>query len=204
MAEAADESALQARLLNRSKGPAGWATRLQVDRLAYARAMQRRLAAGASIELMRGEVSRLRTVRSGSASKIAGVRAEDGSVVEAGAVILTTGTFLSARMHVGRSQTVGGRAGDRSSEGLSRQLRELGLETGRFKTGTPPRLVGSSIDWALCEEQPSEAGVGPLSMRTDPTAFPRLAQRSTYVTRTSPGTHAIVRAALELPRSRPA
>jgi len=196
MAEAADESALQIRLLNRSKGPAGWATRLQVDRLAYARAMQRRLAAAASIEVIRGDVSRLRTAGAGASSRVAGVELEDGSAIEAGAVVLTTGTFLSARMHVGRAQSVGGRAGDRSSEGLSVQLRELGVQTGRFKTGTPPRLDGSSIDWSRCEEQPSEAGVGPLSMRTEARAFPRLPQRSTYVTRTNPATHAVVMAAL--------
>jgi tRNA uridine 5-carboxymethylaminomethyl modification enzyme len=192
MAEAADETALQVRLLNRSKGPAGWATRLQVDRLAYARVMQRRLALVASLEVIRGEAVRLRT----AGSHVAGVELDDGSVIEAAAVILTTGTFLAARMHVGQTQRAGGRAGDRSSEGLPTQLRELGLETGRFKTGTPPRLKGSSIDWPRCEEQRSEPEVSPLSMRTARAAFPCLPQRSTFVTRTGPRTHAVVMAAL--------
>ncbi len=196
MAEAADESALQVRLLNRSKGPAGRATRLQVDRLAYARAMQKRIAEASSIEVIQGEVLRLEIAASAGRCRVTGVELDDGSRIEAGAVILTTGTFLSARMHVGRAQTTGGRAGDRSSEGLARQLRELGVQTGRFKTGTPPRLDGSLIDWSRCEEQRSEAGVGPLSMRTDRSAFPRLLQRSTFVTRTTPETHAVVRAAL--------
>ncbi len=198
MAEAADETAIQVRLLNRSKGPAGWATRLQVDRLAYARAMQQRLAAVAGLSVIRGEVVRLRTGTAGDGGgrEICGVDLDDGAMLETGAVILTTGTFLSARMHVGLAQTAGGRAGDSSSEGLPRQLRELGLEIGRFKTGTPPRLDGTSIDWASCEEQPSEPGVGPLSQRTARHQFPSIPQRSTYVTRTTEQTHSVVRSAL--------
>ena len=194
MAEAADETALQVRLLNRSKGPAGRATRLQVDRLAYARAMQRRLAASEPLDIIQGEAAKLKTV--GSQARVGGVELDDGSVVEAPAVILTTGTFLAARMHVGSTQKAGGRAGDRASDCLAAQLRELGLETGRFKTGTPPRLSGASIDWSRCEEQCSEPDVRPLSMRTDPGAFPSLPLRSTFVTRTGPRTHAIVMGAL--------
>ena len=188
MASAADETALQIRLLNRSKGPAGWATRLRVDRLAYARAMQRRLAEAPRVEVFAGEVSRLRS----ASGRVCGVELEGGARIDAAAVILTTGTFLAARMHVGRSQTAGGRLGDRSSEGLAAQLRALGVETGRFKTGTPPRLQGSSIDWLRCEEQASELDVAPLSMRSSLATFPVLPQRSTYVTRTNSYTHAAV------------
>src|SRR5581483_7230847 len=112
------------------------------------------------------------------------------------AVVLTTGTFLAAKMHVGREVRSGGRVGDSASEGLSAQLRALGLKTGRYKTGTPPRLDGRTIDWASCNEQPSELDVKPMSRRTDPRAFPSLRHRSTFVTRTNRRTHDTVRDAL--------
>ena len=192
MALAADESGLQYRVLNRSKGPALRATRVQVDRLAYARAIQRQLSGQPRVTLIQGEGCGL-VMRNGS---LAGVTLQSGQMLQGRAVVVTAGTFLAGRMHIGSSVEPGGRAGDPPAEGLSGALREVGLKLGRFKTGTPPRLDGRTIDYAKCCEQLSEADAGPLSARTAGAGHPRLAQKATYVTHTTAATHAVVRANL--------
>jgi tRNA uridine 5-carboxymethylaminomethyl modification enzyme len=194
MAQAADASGTQFRILNRSKGPALRATRVLVDRLGYARAVQRRLRAQPGLTVLEGEASGL-MVREG---QIEGVGLTDGRVLEAAAVVITAGTFLAARMHVGQQVKAGGRAGDGSAEGLSEALRALGLELSRFKTGTPPRLEGQSIDYRACVAQPSEADAGPLSTATDRSRHPTLRQMACYLTHTTAATRAVVREALPL------
>jgi tRNA uridine 5-carboxymethylaminomethyl modification enzyme len=188
MAEAADEAGLQFRVLNRSKGPAIRATRVQVDRAHYARAIQWRLTAQPGLELIEGTVVGLH-VESGA---LVGLRLSTGAELICSAVVLTTGTFLMARMHVGDISEDGGRRGDAAAFGLSQALRHCGLDLRRFKTGTPPRLDGRTIDYAACEEQPSELDAGPLSTRTPKSSHPRLVQRSCFATHTTPSTHAIV------------
>ena len=189
--KAADRAATQARLLNRTRGPASYATRLQVDRRRYALEMQA-LLSEAEVRIVKAEVVGIEVVH----GEIRGVCTADGQVLVAKSIVLTTGTFLAARMHVGADQTVGGRAGDRSSEDLALSLRSLGLKLGRFKTGTPPRLDGRTIDFSKCEEQPSEAGLRPFATSTNRDRFPALRQRSAFQTRTNVRTHAIVAAAL--------
>ncbi|HUB05614.1 MAG TPA: tRNA uridine-5-carboxymethylaminomethyl(34) synthesis enzyme MnmG [Myxococcales bacterium] len=194
MAQAADASGTQFRILNRSKGPALRATRVLVDRLGYARAVQRRVRAQPGLTVLEGEASGL-MVREG---RIEGVGLTDGRVLEAAAVVITAGTFLAARMHVGQRVEAGGRAGDGSAEGLPEALRALGLELSRFKTGTPPRLEGQSIDYRACVAQLSEADAGPLSAVTDRSRHPTLRQMACYLTNTTAATHAVVREALPL------
>ena len=190
---ATDRSAIQWRILNRSKGPAIWATRAQVDRAEYARQVQRRLNAAAGLTLIEGEVKGLIV----EAGRILGVRLQGGMDVHARAVVLTTGTFMSAVMHVGSVASRGGRHGDGSSEGLSESLRTLGIRTGRFKTGTPPRLLANSIDRGACLEQPSESDTSRFSRTSTGQASP-LPQRSCFVTRTQKRTHEAIRNALHL------
>jgi tRNA uridine 5-carboxymethylaminomethyl modification enzyme len=192
MAEAADEAGIQFRVLNRSKGPAIRATRAQVDRARYASAIQRRLEGREDLELIEGSAVALQ-IENGT---FIGLRLDDGRELRCSAAVLTTGTFLMARMHVGDSTEVGGRAGDPAAVGLSDALRACGLTLGRFKTGTPPRLDGRTIDYGACEEQPTEPDAGPLSARTARGLHPALAQRSCFATHTTPATHALVAANL--------
>ncbi len=188
MAEAADESGIQFRRLNRSKGPALRATRAQTDRSRYARAIQRRLRVQERLVLVEGSVAALLA----DAGAVSGVRLADGREILARTVVVTAGTFLAARMHVGARVEAGGRAGDNSEEALSTSLRYFGLRLRRFKTGTPPRLDGRTIDWTRCIEQPSEADAGPLSRRTAPGVHPALPQRSCWTTHTTGATHRVV------------
>jgi tRNA uridine 5-carboxymethylaminomethyl modification enzyme len=153
MGRATDRARIQFRMLNRSKGPAVWAPRAQCDRGLYSRAARALLEEHARVELFQGMVGALR-VRSG---RVIGVQTESGFAFEAGAVVLTAGTFLRGRIHVGHTAGVpGGRAGDAPSVRLAEQLEELGLEVARFKTGTPPRIDGRSVDFSRLELQPGE------------------------------------------------
>jgi tRNA uridine 5-carboxymethylaminomethyl modification enzyme len=188
MSKATDASALQLRILNRSKGPAIWATRAQVDRAAYARAVQRQLETTPGLTLIEGEVASV-VVEQG---RVRGVVLGSGRELQAQSVVLTAGTFLRAMMHLGGETREGGRHGDGASVRLSEELLALGLRMGRFRTGTPPRLLGSSIDFDACIEQPSETDALPFSSSTEPTRFPPLPQRSCFATRTRAATHALV------------
>ncbi|MFN7132586.1 MAG: tRNA uridine-5-carboxymethylaminomethyl(34) synthesis enzyme MnmG, partial [Myxococcales bacterium] len=194
MAKVADATGTQFRRLNESKGPAVRATRVLCDRRLYAEEMSRRVRSCAGLEVREAQVSEL-LVRGG---RVVGVRLPDGSEVEAGAVIITTGTFLTAVMHVGAERTIGGRAGDEAAAGLSAALRGLGLQLGRFKTGTPARLDGRSIDYSRTEPQPGDEVPRPLSFSTRLGAgFPALPQLSCAITWTTPETHAVIRGNLD-------
>src|SRR3954466_7160651 len=150
MARAADRAAIHRRMLNRSKGPAVWGPRVQADRKLY-RAAVAELLTQNGVELIVAEALEL-IVRGG---RVAGVETSVGPI-EAGAVVIATGTFLDARMFLGEQVIEGGRNGEGASVPLARQVRELGLGQGRLKTGTPPRLEARTIDWAKLEEQPSD------------------------------------------------
>jgi tRNA uridine 5-carboxymethylaminomethyl modification enzyme len=153
MGMATDRARIQFRMLNRSKGPAVWAPRAQCDRGLYPRAVRALLEELPQLQLFQGMVASLRL----SGEQVEGVRSEDGIDFRAGAVVLTTGTFLRGRIHVGGSPTVAaGRAGDPPSVRLAEQLEALGLEMARFKTGTPPRVDGRSVDLARLEVQQGE------------------------------------------------
>jgi tRNA uridine 5-carboxymethylaminomethyl modification enzyme len=183
MGRAADASAIHRRMLNRSKGPAVWGPRIQADRRLY-RASVRALLDQLGVEVVTTEALRL-LIRNG---RVAGVETSDGDM-PAQAVVIATGTFLDARMFVGEEVVEGGRRGERSSQALSAQIREIGLGQGRLKTGTPPRLDGRTIDWARLEEQPSEGEAWTMSALGEPVRLPQL---RCAITRTNPATHEII------------
>ena len=188
MAQCADEAGTHFKTLNASKGPAVRATRVLCDRDGYAAAVQRALAAVGSLQLREGEARGL-LVESG---RVAGVVLGDGEPLRARAVVLTTGTFLQALMHVGDVREVGGRLGDAAAVGMSESLRGLGVRLGRFKTGTPARLLRRSIDFSRCERQPGDERPRPFSLRTRG-PFPSLPQLDCFLTHTTPRTHGVVR-----------
>lgn len=191
MARAADRAGTHFKVLNASKGPAVRATRVLCDRELYARTMQAALEGEPKLEIREGQVEDL-LVEGG---RVQGIRLCGGAEVPAAAVILTTGTFLQALMHVGEKKEVGGRLGDEAAVGLSGALRRLGFSLGRFKTGTPPRLARASIDWSRCEVQPGEVDPQPFSLRTDVARerFPSQPQLECFITYTTPRTHAVLR-----------
>jgi tRNA uridine 5-carboxymethylaminomethyl modification enzyme len=153
MGRATDRSRIQFRMLNRSKGPAVWAPRAQCDRGLYPRAARAVLEEHERVELFQGMVGAL--ILQGQ--RVAGVRTEAGAEFHAATVVLTTGTFLRGRIHVGRGPgESAGRAGDPPSIRLAEQMEALGLEVARFKTGTPPRIDGRSVDRSRLQEQPGE------------------------------------------------
>ena len=185
MARAADRAAIHRRMLNRSKGPAVWGPRVQVDRKLY-RAAIAELLGDSGVEIITAEALGL-NVRNG---RVAGVETSIG-LLACRAVVIATGTFLDARLFVGEEVVEGGRRGERASVPLAGQIREIGLGQGRLKTGTPPRLDGRTIDWARLEEQPSDSDEWTMSALDDGVGQPQL---RCAITRTSEATHDIIRA----------
>jgi len=181
----ADLGGIQFRVLNRRKGPAVRGPRAQADRKLYAAAMQEAIRSTANLSVIEGEVDDLIADR-----RVTGVRLTDGRAFAAGAVVLTTGTFLRGLIHVGEKQIPAGRAGEAPAIGLSRMLERAGFVLGRLKTGTPPRLDGTTIDWRALEPQPGDDPPEPFSVLTDRIANPQIA---CAITRTTAATHAIIR-----------
>ena len=195
MGTLADATGLQFRMLNTSKGPAVWSPRCQSDRAQYAAAVRAALEDTPGLLFRQDMVVDLVT-RPGAdgTPEVAGVVTQTGLEIAARAVILTSGTFLNGTIHLGEQQFGGGRAGARAAVGLSAALERLGLELGRLKTGTPPRIDGRSIDYGVCEEQAGDADPRPFSHLTD--ALPA-EQRSCWVTYTSPDVHDTLRTGFE-------
>ncbi len=191
MAQAADRAGIQWRTLNASKGPAVRATRAQADRLLYKAAVRETLEHAPNLTLFQQEVTDL-LVEGGM---VAGVMTRMGLAFRARAVVLTTGTFLGGRIHIGLEQHAGGRAGDAPSLPLAARLRELMPRTGRLKTGTPPRLDGRSIDWSQCAEQPGDTPVPVFSFLGQAGQHPR--QISCHITHTNAATHEIIRSGFD-------
>ena len=152
MGRATDRATIQFRMLNRSKGPAVWAPRAQCDRTLYRRAVRSLLEAMPNIELTQGMVTRL--ILDDGHPRVAGVVTGDGRTFRARAVVITAGTFLRGRIHLGTdTQIPAGRAGDQPAVDIAQHIDTLGLTTSRFKTGTPPRVDGRSVDWSKLERQ---------------------------------------------------
>jgi tRNA uridine 5-carboxymethylaminomethyl modification enzyme len=185
MGRVADLGGIQFRVLNRRKGPAVRGPRAQADRKLYAAAMQEAIRSAANLSVIEGEVDDLIVD-----TRVAGVRLTDGRAFAAGAVVLTTGTFLRGLIHVGEKQIPAGRVGEAPAIGLSATLERAGFALGRLKTGTPPRLDGTTIDWPALEAQPGDDPPEPFSALTDRIANPQIA---CAITRTTPATHAIIR-----------
>jgi tRNA uridine 5-carboxymethylaminomethyl modification enzyme len=191
MARAADRAGIQFRTLNASKGPAVRATRAQADRQLYRQAIRGLLESQPCLSLFQQEAADL-VVEGGS---VRGVVTLTGVSLAARAVVLTVGTFLSGRIHVGLENYQGGRAGDPPSNRLSARLRELHPRVGRLKTGTPPRIDGRGIRWHVLERQPGDEPVPVFSFLGRPGEHPR--QVPCHITQTNERTHEIIRAATD-------
>ena len=191
MGRAIEECGIQFRRLNTRKGPAVRATRAQADKARYRARMKRTLETTPRLTLREAEVVGLLVDR----GTVRGVETDSGERIEAGAVVLTTGTFLEGLMHLGALKKPGGRAGDRAAHGLSRVLRDLGLRIGRLKTGTCPRLDGRTIDYSRLERQPGDEPLPRFSFGPEPA---RLEQVACYITHTNRMTHSVIRGSLHL------
>jgi len=191
MGRAIDRAGIQFRVLNRSKGPAVRGPRAQADRKLYRRAMQDLLAEQASLTIRAGGAEDLCL---NAAGQVAGVVTDVGDVIATGRVVLTTGTFLRGLIHRGEEKIPAGRVGEAPALGLSETLHRAGFALGRLKTGTQPRLDGTTIDWSGLEEQPGDDPPPPFSFLTERITTP---QRVCHITMTTPETHAIIRANLE-------
>jgi len=187
MGRVADLGGIQFRVLNRRKGPAVRGPRAQADRKLYAAAMQQAIRDTAELTVIEAEADDL-TIADGRAI---GLTLTDGRVLGAGAVVLTTGTFLRGLIHIGERQTPAGRVGEAAAVGLARSLERLGFALGRLKTGTPPRLDGRTIDWAAVEMQAGDEPPEPFSTLTERIAQPQV---QCGITRTTDATHRIIRA----------
>jgi len=188
MARAIDHAGIQFRILNASKGPAVRATRAQADRQLYRRAIRAMLEAQPNLALFQQEIADLRLEH----GRVTGVITQAGIEFAARAVILTVGTFLGGRIHVGLQQSPGGRAGDPPSNGLAARLRELPLRVGRLKTGTPPRIDGRSIDYSGLQAQPGDEPTPVFSYLGRRVEHPR--QVVCHITATNERTHELIRA----------
>ena len=193
MGRAIDATGIQFRLLNRRKGPAMHSPRAQADKRAYQQEVKRLVEFQPNLSLRQEVVEDLVVEPDGEGERVAGVRVRGDAVYLARAVVLTTGTFLQALMHTGEAKTPGGRAGESTTSGISRALIRLGFRLARFKTGTPPRLNGRTIDFAQAELQPGDDDPQPFSFLTE-----RLPQSQVpcWITYTNEAVHALIRANL--------
>ncbi len=198
MGRVADAAGIQFRVLNRSKGPAVQGPRAQADRKLYRQAMQAAIQATPGLEVIEAAVEDL-SVEAGMVNGVLtdmvnGVLTADGRRLSAGAVVLTTGTFLNGLIHIGETRIPAGRMNEAPALGLSTRLYGLGLRMGRLKTGTPPRLDGRTIRWDGLQVQPGDDPPRPFSFLTDQITTPQVA---CHITHTTEATHAIIAANLD-------
>ncbi len=190
IARAADAAAIHHRMLNRSKGSAVWGPRVQADRTLFRHAVQDLLARQGDLTIVEGEAAALRF----AGERVAGICLADGTVLEAHSVILCTGTFLGGRLFRGEERLEGGRIGENAAVRLADQMRGANLPMARLKTGTPPRLDGRTIDWAVLADQPSDQDPWTMSPLSGARCNPQL---SCAITRTNERTHDLIRGALD-------
>jgi tRNA uridine 5-carboxymethylaminomethyl modification enzyme len=190
MGRAIDQAGIQFRVLNRSKGPAVRGPRAQADRKLYRRAMLELLEQQPNLEILAVAAEDI-VLDGGGAAR--GIRIADGTLIEAGAVVLTTGTFLRGLIHIGETQIPAGRAGEPRAVGLAYTLRRLRFRLGRLKTGTPPRLDGRTIAWAGLEVQHGDTPPEPFSFLTGTITTPQI---TCAITGTTPASHALIEANL--------
>jgi tRNA uridine 5-carboxymethylaminomethyl modification enzyme len=189
MGRVIDETGIQFRMLNRTKGPAMHSPRAQADKKAYQFAMKLRVEEQPNLGVRQEVVEAIET----EAGRVVGVRVRGDALYRARAVVITTGTFLQALMHTGEAKTAGGRAGEGTTNALSQSLVQLGFELQRFKTGTPCRLNGRTIDFAALQLQPGDDDPQPFSFLTERITEPQI---PCYLTQTNPQMHALIRANL--------
>ncbi len=191
MAKNIDATGIQFRKLNTKNGPAVWSTRVQADKVQYAKNIKNVVGAQINLDLRQGTIEKIHFKN----NKVTGVSTQIGEYIETEAVIVTTGTFLSGLIHIGDIHYPSGRAGDASSEGLAQCFRELDLKVGRLKTGTPPRLNGNSIDYTKLQPQFGDEPAPPFSFSTEKITR---AQVPCYMTYTNEKTHDIIRKNIHL------
>jgi len=187
MGRVADAGGIQFRMLNRKKGPAVRGPRTQADRKLYATAMQAAITDTENLSVIEGEADDLLTAN----DRVAGIRLADGRELRAGAVVITTGTFLRGLIHLGEKNWPAGRIDEAPALGLSKAFERIGFTLGRLKTGTPPRLDGKTIDWSAVEMQSADDPPEPFSVMTDRITTPQI---QCGITRTTPATHEVIRA----------
>ena len=187
MGRVADAAGIQFRMLNRRKGPAVRGPRAQADRKLYAAAMQAAIQQTVNLVVIEGEVDDLMI----SDGRVSGIRLAGGLELSAGAVVITTGTFLRGLIHLGETNWPAGRVGEAPALGLSKSFERAGFRLGRLKTGTPPRIDGTTIDWSAVEMQPGDDPPEPFSVMTDRITT---AQIQCGITRTTAATHDVIRA----------
>ena len=188
MGKIADRTGIQFRMLNRSKGPAVWSPRCQSDRKLYSEEAYRFINANENIEIIEDSVNGI-LVENG---KINGITTVSGKNIFCKALIISAGTFLNGKLHTGLKQTSGGRFGEKPATGITESLLNLGFESGRLKTGTPPRLAKNSIDFSILEEQPGDENPKPFSYQTNVNEFPFLSQVPCHITHTNEEVHKIL------------
>jgi tRNA uridine 5-carboxymethylaminomethyl modification enzyme len=187
MGRVADAGGIQFRVLNRRKGPAVRGPRAQADRKLYAAAMQAAIRETPNLGVIEAEADELFV----SNGRVTGIRLSNGRELSAGAVVVTTGTFLRGLIHLGEKNWPAGRVGEAPALGLSASFERAGFTLGRLKTGTPPRLDGTTIDWSAVEMQPGDDPPEPFSVMTDRITTPQI---QCGITRTTPATHDVIRA----------
>lgn len=187
MGRVADAGGIQFRMLNRRKGPAVRGPRAQADRKLYAAAMQAAIRETDGLNVIEGEADELIV----SDGRVTGLRLADGRTLRAGAVVVTTGTFLRGLIHLGEKNWPAGRVGEAPAMGLSKSFEAAGFTLGRLKTGTPPRLDGTTIDWSAVEMQPGDDPPEPFSVLTERITTPQI---QCGITRTTAATHEVIRA----------
>ncbi len=187
MGRIADQGGIQFRVLNRRKGPAVRGPRAQIDRKLYAAAMQAAIRETKNLTVIEGEADELLL----NDGKIRGIRLGDGVEISAGAIVITTGTFLRGLIHLGEKNWPAGRIDEAPAMGLSKSFEQAGFTLGRLKTGTPPRLDGSTINWSAVEMQPGDDPIEPFSVMTDRITTQQI---ECGITRTTKATHDIIRA----------
>ncbi|MBR0949869.1 tRNA uridine-5-carboxymethylaminomethyl(34) synthesis enzyme MnmG [Bradyrhizobium canariense] len=187
MGRVGDAGGIQFRVLNRRKGPAVRGPRAQADRKLYAAAMQAAIRETEGLSVVEGEADELIVVE----GRVVGLRLADGRELRAGAVVVTTGTFLRGLIHLGEKNWPAGRVGEAPAMGLSTSFERAGFTLGRLKTGTPPRLDGATIDWSAVEMQPGDEPPEPFSVMTKRITTPQI---QCGITRTTPATHEVIRA----------
>jgi tRNA uridine 5-carboxymethylaminomethyl modification enzyme len=191
MGRAIDRAGIQFRMLNRSKGPAVRGPRAQADRKLYRAAMAALLAETPGLAILEGAAEDLLL---DSAGRVSGLVLGDGRRIAAACIVLTTGTFLGGLIHIGQEKIPAGRVGEAPALGLSQTLRRCGFALGRLKTGTPPRLDGTTIDWAGLDTQEGDDPPVPFSFMTQRITTPQV---NCHITQTTPETHAVIRANLD-------
>jgi tRNA uridine 5-carboxymethylaminomethyl modification enzyme len=188
MGKIADNTGIQFRMLNKSKGPAVWSPRCQSDRDIYSEAAGRLVLLTSRLEILEDSVTDIIIEQ----KRVVGVFTGLGKQIKGKTTILSSGTFLNAVMHTGLKSTIGGRYEEKASSGLTETLLKAGFNSGRLKTGTPPRLRKGSINFEILEEQPGDENPKPFSYFTDINEFPRLPQVSCYITYTNSIVHKIL------------